>query len=150
MGILLGQSAQTLNQPAHPVLAYLSANVQEGDYVLVWGAEASINFLSGHISPTRYVYQYPLYTTGYQDDAKTLEFLRDIATRRPSFIIDTSSTNPAIPPLEPARRQQWAPSRAWFKVPSAMSDVFAYIDAHYRQAAVIEPLGWRIYRVVGD
>jgi len=150
MGVQMGQSAQMLNHPVHPVVAYLAANVQEDDYVLVWGAEASINFLSGHRSPTRYAYQYPLYTIGYQDNEKTLEFLHDIEARKPSVIIDTSSTNPAIPPLDPSQRQQWAPSRAWFRAPSAMADVYAYIDTHYRQAKVIESLDWRIYGVVGN
>jgi hypothetical protein len=41
----------------------------EKDHILVWGAETSIHFVSGRPSPTRFVYQYPLYTPGYHTAA---------------------------------------------------------------------------------
>ncbi len=45
-------------------IAYIEATTTEHDTVLLWGAEVGINFLTQRDSPSRYPYQYPLFTTG--------------------------------------------------------------------------------------
>lgn len=59
------------------------------DKILLWGAASSINFDTRLRSPTRFVYQYPLYTKGYSNEKMILEFLEDIIKSRPKLIIDT-------------------------------------------------------------
>ena len=73
-----------------PAVEYITASTSNNDYVLVWGAEAGINFSSRRQSPTRFVYQYPLYTRGYQSVHMIEEFLDDIRTNEPALIVDTS------------------------------------------------------------
>lgn len=60
--------------------------------VLLWGAETSVNYLSQRISPTRFVYQYPLYQPGYATETMILQFLDDILDKKPAYIIDTKNS----------------------------------------------------------
>ncbi|MFO3796653.1 MAG: ArnT family glycosyltransferase [Anaerolineales bacterium] len=64
------------------------------DFVLMWGAETVNNFLAPRRSPTRFVYQYPLYAPGYTTPEMVEEFLDDILRTHP-IIIDTR--NPLTP-----------------------------------------------------
>lgn len=61
----------------------------EEDSVLIWGAESEINFHTQRPSPTRFVYQYPLYEDGYTNLALVEEFMEDIIQNQPRLIIDT-------------------------------------------------------------
>lgn len=67
---------------------YLRKNTSPGEYVLFWGAETAYNFLAARRSPSRFVYQYPLYKPGYTTPAMVEEFLDDLLRARP-VIIDT-------------------------------------------------------------
>jgi len=73
------------------IVARIQSMTKPGDTVLVWGAESAINYFSGRASPTRYVYQYPLYTNGYTSEEIILEFLDSIIKNRPKLIIDTKN-----------------------------------------------------------
>lgn len=75
------------------LVAYLSRNTKADDYVLVFGAETAINFLTGRKSPSRYVYQYPLIAPGYATEQMVDEFFADIENNQPAFIIDSTKTN---------------------------------------------------------
>jgi hypothetical protein len=66
------------------ILNYIAQTTKEEDYVLLWGAEAAINFRSHRTSPTKYVYQYPLQRAGYTSPQM------DIIHRRPKTIIDAT------------------------------------------------------------
>jgi hypothetical protein len=61
----------------------------EEDSVLIWGAETEINFHSQRSSPTRFVYQYPLYKDGYTSLELVEEIMEDIVQNQPRLIIDT-------------------------------------------------------------
>lgn len=74
---------------------YIRSNSDTGDYVLLWGAESGINFVTKRRSPTRFVYQYPLYMKGYVNEQMIEEFLEDIIKKPPKLIIDTH--NPKTP-----------------------------------------------------
>jgi hypothetical protein len=74
------------------MINYISSNSNFGDYVLLWGAESSINFFTERESPGKYVYQYPLFTDGYVNEQMILEFLEDIIQKKPKLIIDTNNS----------------------------------------------------------
>lgn len=125
------------------------------DYLLMWGAETSYNFLTERRAPSRFIYQYPLYTCGYVTDAMITEFLNDIARYKP-LIIDTSPTNQYVPPLNSDDREKWD-NQAFAgygnescALSPRMADVFAFIAAHYRVAEVVPPKQWVIYQYTGD
>ena len=77
------------------VVGMIEKNTNADDKVLLWGAEPSVNFFARRKSPTRFVYQYPLYSKGYANENNIEEFLDDLLHERPKFIIDTcNSTTP--------------------------------------------------------
>lgn len=77
------------------IINYITSTTSPDDYVLLWGAESSINYYSERISPTRFVYQYPLYMQRYTSEKMILEFMDDVIQNNPKLIIDTK--NPSTP-----------------------------------------------------
>jgi hypothetical protein len=71
------------------VIAYVEQHTSPDDFVLVWGAETGINYETQRRSPTRFVYQYPLYEAGYASQQNVEEFLDAIVQQKPRLIIDT-------------------------------------------------------------
>jgi len=76
------------------VIEYVKESTSPDDYVLLWGAEASVNYFTERRSPTRFVYQYPLQRDGYVNESLVVEFLDDVIQNRPKLIIDTDSSIP--------------------------------------------------------
>jgi hypothetical protein len=139
------------------IVDYINAKTSEGDYVLIWGNQATVNFATRRVSPTRFVYQYPLYTTGYHTEAMVSEFLRALETKTPKLIVDTTSSTRIIPPLDPDRRQQWLnqPFDCWLAVDKnmpgcsllpSMKQVFAFVSQNYRLVGRVGVAGWYIYQ----
>lgn len=123
--------------------AYLQQRTTAQDHVLVWGAEVVVNFLARRPSPTRYVYQFPLYTEGYSQLDCIRELQSDLERRRPPFIVDTSATDGAIAPLERSLRLTWQASRERSAVTAEIEKICALIDRHYVR---IHQIGsWVIY-----
>ncbi|MBN1438548.1 MAG: glycosyltransferase family 39 protein [Anaerolineales bacterium] len=112
------------------VTDYLRANSTAQDGVLFWGAEAGLNFATQRASPTRYAYLYPLYHSGYAQEADAARFFAGVRADPPLWIVDTK--NPVTPFLEiPAGGAAQAEFREWF-------------EGNYAFAAEIH--GWRFYR----
>jgi hypothetical protein len=89
------QFKQINNLSNNDLIHAISDLTDTSDNVLVYGANAGINYKSKHTSPSRYVYQYPLYTENYVSEKMILEFMDDIILNKPSLILDTH--NPATP-----------------------------------------------------
>jgi hypothetical protein len=79
--------AQTYVKPLtnQALITYIRANTSARDYVLMWGAGSSYNFITRRASPSRFVYQTPLYNIRDQDNV--MEFLNDVLANRPRLII---------------------------------------------------------------
>jgi hypothetical protein len=73
------------------VIQYLVQNSTPDDTVLLWGAEAAVNFFAQRESPTRFVYQYPLQNENYATETMVIEFLDDVSENHPRFIVDTGT-----------------------------------------------------------
>lgn len=114
------------------VLTYIDKSTNDNDQVLLWGAEATINYFSDLQSPSRFVYQYPLYTPGYTSKAMIEEFLSDIVQNKPALIINTK--NSKTPFME-------------FNLTSInIEEDLRYIRSRYSQ---VETLGsWVVYEFV--
>ena len=69
------------------VVNFVETHSGPGDYVLMIGAETAVNFHALRRSPSRYVYQYPLYRGGYTDDIELASFFEDILNKQPRIII---------------------------------------------------------------
>ncbi len=91
-----------------PVMSYLDRNAAPGDTLLIWGAEAGVNFVSGHDAPTRYAHQYFLFMPGYVTADMISEFSQEVAENPPPVIIDASATVPGgIPTLQNMWSGEW-------------------------------------------
>lgn len=123
---------------------YIADHTSVGDQVLLWGDEPGLNFAAGRRSPSRFAYQYPLYTSGYGDESLVMEFLSDIKNSRPALIIDASASDRITPPIDVTAREQWAPMLV-YDMPPQMSEVFHYINSHYQFVGSLGPDGWRVY-----
>ncbi len=126
-------------------VAYIETSTSADDYVLMWGAETSLNFVTHRRSPSRFVYQYPLYTPGYQDGGMIEDFLGDIKRTPPTLIIDTSPSNEFIPPIERSAREKWVLSSKSYRMLPEMEVVFEYIAANYVLEERIGQNQWLVY-----
>jgi len=74
------------------IVNYIDNNSAPNDSVLLVGAESSINFLAKRVSPTRFVYQYPLANELYTNQKMLDVFFSDIQKNKPRLIIDTKNS----------------------------------------------------------
>ena len=87
-------------RPQTDIEKYILSNSTEDDYLLMWGAETSINFTTRRKSPTKYVYQYPLFSTKYSSAARYEVFLKEIKQNKPLLIIDNISDSDGVVNIE--------------------------------------------------
>ena len=127
--------------------AYVAANTQPGDTVLVWGSSTEILYLSGRRAPTRYVYQYgPLATRGYATVARVDELLADLERARPVMIIDGSAGGFVTPPLDAAGLRAYvSPDPQYAPLPE-LERVVSYVVANYERAGTEPATGWPLWR----
>ena len=116
-----------------------------GEPLLMWGAESTYNFVSGHPPPTRFVYQYPLYSCGFATPEMIAGFLADLQ-RSPPLIVDSSSTNPSVPPISSERRESWRFAGEACALSESMLRVLAHIEQNYELAGLTPAHGWSVYR----
>jgi len=115
------------------VTAYIKHHTSEDDTVLLWGAEAEINYSAQRRSPSRFIYQDPLYKVGYADEKIIAEFLGEVIKYKPRFIIDTKY------PLTPIYD---------FGITSpAIEDMLRFLRASYELTEEFGP--WMVYEYVG-
>lgn len=104
----------------------------EDEAVLMWGAEAAYNFSAQRVSPSKFVYQYPLYTNGFVTQQMIEQFINDVIHNRPSLIIDTK--NEFTPFLE-------------FPLDSEeIEKGVSYLKMHYVMKEEIG--GWTVYQYI--
>ena len=133
------------------VIEYIVRATSRDDFVLMWGAKVAYNFLADRPSPSRYAYQYPLYQKGYQNAEKVREFLHEIISKKPKLIIDTSTSSPSIPPIDPKRRAKWIPpTQRGFALLPEMDEVFVYLATHYQRIGSVGPNKWDVYIYAGN
>lgn len=109
----------------NPVINYIRENTDEDDRILVWGAEGSIYFISDRTAPTRFFYQYPLFTSGYNHDL-IKEFTSDVSGSPPAIIIDTHNLSLSLNIADPERRY-----------PENFNPFIEFVDTHYERAKTI-------------
>ncbi len=96
-------------------------------------------------APTRYVYQYPLYTAGYADAAMWARFQTELAATPPALIIDSSPGNEDVPPIAAEARRSWKADLGDYYVPAELDGVCAAIETGYQPVATLGEEGWVVY-----
>lgn len=139
-----------LMRPYHDIqrtlaIEYVRSHTAEDDPVLAWGAETVINLMTGRPSPTRFVYQYPLYTRGYTQPALFEELVADLEKNPPKLIIDT--VNGYTPFID--QPNQVVYSDVYEIHPAGLDLVFDFVRANYR--IIEDDLGiqeWVVYELL--
>ena len=66
---------------------YIAARTRPQDGVVVFGHEATVNFVSGRPSPTRFTYAMPLTVGGDRQTAYRSEYVRTLREKPPTYIV---------------------------------------------------------------
>ncbi len=112
------------------VVDFLKEKSRQNDKILVWGADPSINFLSQRVSPTRYFYQYAIFTPVYGEEAYE-EFLQEIKKEKPQFIVDITAYTSKVIPLDSKRRKYWN-INSNYKIPSKINMFLEFVEKNYK------------------
>ena len=141
--VLLGQIGQITYYPSYirvlsdndyaPVIEYVSNNTNEGDQVLLIGAESVVNFLARREAPTRYVYQYPLALLGRRPMFE--EYFNQILRNKPILIVDTRGRDRLDDKLYTSMQKR----------SPIVRDGVEQLGASYQQVARFED--WVVYRL---
>jgi hypothetical protein len=144
--VLLGQLGQIAYYPTYvralrdndyaPVIQYIVNNTNEGDQVLLIGAESVVNFLARRQAPTRYVYQYPLALLGRRPMFE--EYFHQILTNKPVLIVDTRGRDRLDDRL-------YTPMQKRSKV---VREGVQELGARYQQVARFDD--WVVYKLIGQ
>jgi len=120
------------------IIDYIKENSDADDYILGWGAESFLNYFSERESPSRYVYQFPLYRASYANEARVNEFLDAIITKRPKLIIDNKRPD--------------APIFDFPVTSSAIEEKLSFLKSEYSLSTTMtDNLGlWEIYELKED
>lgn len=138
-----------------PVVDYIKAHTTPKDFVLFWGFESTYNFAAGRMSPTRFVYQLPLYVRGYTNPERIEEFRSGLLERKPRLIIDPSPSDPLVPPINSAERATWKRIDCWAN-PSRepkciflpeLEQIASSIITDYSYVGTIGPDKWEVYEL---
>ncbi|OGO22680.1 MAG: hypothetical protein A2Y54_01475 [Chloroflexi bacterium RBG_16_51_16] len=114
----------------NPIVDYVTVNTEPGENVLVWGNDVWINYLADRQSPTRYIYQYPLFMPGYTHGKKVSEFLEDMRTDPPNLIVSTQKVDYRdMLSLETLLEQQGGVTK--IGLPIEFEAVIAFIKRNY-------------------
>lgn len=133
-------------QTPEQIAEFLSDKLGADDTMLVWGAETSLNYLTGTSAPTRYMYAYPLFLRGYANRERFVEFLGELQENPPKYIVDAGTTNTAIPPLTEEMRANWeiSPfSERYYEITPDVDMVFQYVGENYE--LLTDEFAWPIY-----
>ncbi|MEA4909193.1 MAG: glycosyltransferase family 39 protein [Anaerolineaceae bacterium] len=123
------------------VVDYVREHTQEGDTLVMWGSQTTINYLSGRQAPTRFVHQKPLFRAGYASDALSAEMLADLQRRPPALIIQTFlGSTPFVSPDSQGGCSLPAGSYS----PHTVA-LFEYICDHYRFTDTLGKDQWQVF-----
>jgi hypothetical protein len=78
---------------------WVASYTEPDEAVAVWGAEATVNYLSGRCVASRYFFTYPMQMPGYDNERRVAEYLRDLERARPACIVDLSDESEWALPL---------------------------------------------------
>jgi hypothetical protein len=94
---------------AIPVAEYIRSHSSKDDRIAVLGSEPEIYFYAGRRSVTPYVYIYPLVEAQPLAPQMQAEFIQDVETRRPKYlVVVTISASWLRQTGSPARLLEWA------------------------------------------
>lgn len=129
--------------PTSSLVNYLKMQTDPDEYILMWGAETTINFLSQRKSPVKYIYQYPLYIPGYGNKNNRQEFFQDLQQKKPRIIVDNQVGDDFVPDLYCGNDN---PSIWYLPQNLPMKKTRDFICQNYSLQTIIDKQ-WLIYKI---
>jgi hypothetical protein len=143
-------SGGKLPEQVDPVSMYVREHTAPDEQVLVWGAQAGINFLSEREAPTPY-FLYPLFIPSPVTVPMADQFLADLKKNPPVLIVDAYSSAVGYevfysldPKIRLQQQMNVQPDNLVFTAHN-IEDVFDLIERHYRYETTIGAI--QIYRL---
>lgn len=123
-----------------PISSYIQENTHSFDLVLTWYPEAGISFMTGRMSPVKYLY-YPLFLEGSLTDEIESTYIAGLTANRPELILDCSRGVDAIPSLDPATREEQYSTpgiKRKMYIHPGMEQIFFFVSENYRIETTLE------------
>ncbi|WP_447983291.1 glycosyltransferase family 39 protein [Nitrospira sp. Nam74] len=157
-----------------PVIKYIHEHTSQTDTIFVWGQAPDLYFLSDRRPATRFIYPFPLLTSGYTDEAVVQQLMDDFSKSPPELIIDMSGENndkgdtasdkeptgdglvPALSDWNPDWRHPdprkpefawWGTRPSWWAISPAMKRLYDYVAERYAPVGYVGPRKWIVYRL---
>ena len=144
------RAGQFLSGAESPLAARLREIIQGSteshDPILVWGWGPWVYLLSDRDAPTRFFYDFPLTKPNYTDQTIRHEFVSDVMTSMPKFIVDMRKSR--LPPLATSERINWRPAYRYEHEPEDFTPFLDFVAANY--LAVDTTPHYTIYAVRSD
>lgn len=130
-----------------PVANFLKENTSPNDFVWIWGAYPSLNFLAQREAPTPYLF-YPAYEPSPYLEEMSFSFWKDISTTPPKMIVDAYSSSPDyILSLDKENRQsQLQHASPDLYTPPYQNNFFDFVEHNYQHISTIN--GFDIYALI--
>jgi hypothetical protein len=110
----------------------IDCQTHPGQTLLVWGDFPWLNLLARCDAPGAYVYQAPLFTLHYTDQAMVDRLLADLRRHPPARIVDVAYATGTEPRLDAAWDSSWHPESGAYGITPAVLAVRHYVLDHYR------------------
>lgn len=127
------------NDQKDQTVTWIMSHTAPTDSVYFWGAEVELNFLTKRKSASRYSVIYPLLVPSYATDEDIRTFISDLERTKPAYIIDTSATNPYVPPIATGEIE---PTDEIFDT-SKIAPAVNYLRDHYRYETTVGE--WQVF-----
>jgi hypothetical protein len=126
------------NSPYEPSLIYVYKNTAPNDYLLFWGNNLAVQWITQRVAPSRFAYQSAFAVESFVNDNMVEELINDLKAH-PSMIIDTTIDNDPVPAL----------SQKPENVAKVLRPIFQYIHENYIEVDILFKTDWIVYRYVG-
>lgn len=132
----------------------INQNTSGDEYVLIYGAESAINFITNRESPSKYFYQYPLFTPNYTTVKMIDNFIIDIKSKNTKLIIDASLSTAdkeagegyIVAPINVDERQRWYDTNKNTHLFDKYEEFFDYVKLNYDEIGTTYHGKWVVYK----
>ncbi len=140
------ESIRNLRYQKLEISNFIDHNTSSDDYIFIWGVGSTINFDSNRRSPSRFIYQTPLYIKGFQNPSMYYELLYDLINKTPEYILDGNTQKDKFRPIicnKPFRIEDYHPAM----IPlSEIKIVENFICKNYKIIGIID--GYKVLKKI--
>ena len=134
-------------------LDLIRQNTSKENYILIWGSESGLYYLSDRTAASKYFYQYPIFNNQYVNESMINLLLSDIKENKPKLIIDASTSaieegmlpGYAVEPIDFKEREKWLSEKGYSDQPEIYKPLFDYIDTNYKYLQNTYSGKWPVY-----